>query len=533
MRRTAGPLLVLGVLGLLVSCAPGEPKAGLSPNEPSPITQLVVTPPAPTVYTDGAIDFSVTAIHQDSTSSVPTVTWSATGGVITQGGVYTPGATAGNYSATASLVGSGLSQSADITILPVVSPIISITVSPSSTSLTTGGTRQFSATATRQDGSTAAPPVTWTATGGTISAGGLYTAGGTPGNYRVIAVQQAGSLADTSAVTVTAPVLQAVVLAPGSLVLATGGAQQFVVSGQWSDGATTAPAVTFGATGGTITSGGMYTAGSTPGSFRVVATQQGGTLADTAQVTITLPGPSSCSNKPASYTTVISDFNLSAPVPAGGNTERVIAGTPWSVIYDGDPNTGGSTSNFSLVSDPSAPMSPNGIWQLRERAGTWGDPPPGPNGYGWGNLGVDVPNVTKLYACWYTKWSNPFFFHPISHKYVNLFASNGQLFLVQLRHNEQYFEAADVVPGNYLTPQVNGAPSLNAWHRQELQVEVGNPGIVRIWIDGQLRTQYTNQPILPGQTISSFGLYGHLGGGGYTLPVDQYQSYDHIYIATP
>ena len=41
--------------------------------------------------------------------------------------------------------------------------------------------------------------------------------------------------------------------------------------------------VTYSATGGTISSGGLYTAGSTAGTFRVIAVQQGGTLADTAR----------------------------------------------------------------------------------------------------------------------------------------------------------------------------------------------------------------------------------------------------------
>ncbi len=61
--------------------------------------------------------------------------------------------------------------------------------------------------------------------------------------------------------TATPPVLQAVILTPASASLATGGTQQFSVSGQWSNGATTAPSVTYSATGGTITAGGLYTAG--------------------------------------------------------------------------------------------------------------------------------------------------------------------------------------------------------------------------------------------------------------------------------
>ncbi len=39
------------------------------------------------------------------------------------------------------------------------------------------------------------PAVTWTATGGTITAGGLCTAGATPGTYSVTATQQGGPLA--------------------------------------------------------------------------------------------------------------------------------------------------------------------------------------------------------------------------------------------------------------------------------------------------------------------------------------------------
>ncbi len=46
--------------------------------------------------------------------------------------------------------------------------------------------------------------MTYAATGGTVSTSGLYKAGTTAGTYRVIAVQQGGTKADTSAITVTA-----------------------------------------------------------------------------------------------------------------------------------------------------------------------------------------------------------------------------------------------------------------------------------------------------------------------------------------
>ena len=55
----------------------------------------------------------------------------------------------------------------------------------------------------------------WTATGGTISAAGLYSAGGTAGTYQVIAVQQGGTLADTSSILITFPALDEPVYTPG------------------------------------------------------------------------------------------------------------------------------------------------------------------------------------------------------------------------------------------------------------------------------------------------------------------------------
>src|SRR5690606_33752625 len=73
---------------------------------------------------------------------------------------------------------------------------------------------------------------------------------------------------------------------PGTVSLPAGKTQSFSVAGKWSDGSSTAPAVTYTATGGTITEAGVYTAGKTAGTFRVIATQQGGKLADTSTVTI-------------------------------------------------------------------------------------------------------------------------------------------------------------------------------------------------------------------------------------------------------
>jgi hypothetical protein len=80
--------------------------------------------------------------------------------------------------------------------------LTSLTMSPQSVSVAPGGTQQFSASALWSDGGTTVPALTWTATGGTITTGGLYTAGSATGTFRVIAAAAGGTPADTSVVTV-------------------------------------------------------------------------------------------------------------------------------------------------------------------------------------------------------------------------------------------------------------------------------------------------------------------------------------------
>ncbi len=313
----------------------------VNPPPPSPIVSLSVSPNPASVPTGGTQVFLANATRQDGSTLVPTVTWTATGGSISASGVYTAGAAAGSFSVTATLVGGSLTASVPVTVSAVVSPIVSISVSPATATVNSNAAQTFTASATRQDGSTLVPSVTWSATGGTISAGGVYTAGMTSGTYRVIGVLQGGTLADTSVVTIPAPVLQAVILTPTSATLSTGATRQFAVSGQWSNGATTPPAVNYSATGGTISSGGLYTAGNTAGNFRVIATQQGGTLADTSTVTITAPVLQAVILTPASVT-----------LAAGGTQQFSVSGqwsngatTPPAVNYSA---TGGSVSSSGL-----------------------------------------------------------------------------------------------------------------------------------------------------------------------------------------
>ena len=171
--------------------------------------------------------------------------------------------------------------------------IVAFYISPDSISVVAGQTIQFQALGTTKGGATRPLAVTWSATGGTIDQSGLYTADVTPGNFEVTATLDQPQMS-ARAHLVNKGMLKHVVLLPASVSVASGGQAQFSASGLMANGDSVAVGATFTATGGTITASGMYTAGSSGGTFAVVAavdTKNGGTVADTSQVTVTTGSP--------------------------------------------------------------------------------------------------------------------------------------------------------------------------------------------------------------------------------------------------
>jgi hypothetical protein len=189
--------------------------------------------------------------------------------------------------------------------------VVRVSVSPHDPSVEAGRTVQFQAAAQMSDGSSRAATVTYTATGGTVTASGLFTAPAAAGVYRVIAAAEGGTLADTATVTVTAGPVQRTLarldLTPPTATVAAGAGVQFQTVGVYSDGSSGAVAVAYAATGGTVTAAGAYTAPQTAGTFRVVATLQGGTLADTSVVTVTAAPAPPPPTQPGNYTRVVGD----------------------------------------------------------------------------------------------------------------------------------------------------------------------------------------------------------------------------------
>jgi hypothetical protein len=239
--------------------------------------------------------FAPTAVWSDGARTDVSVTYLAQGGSITPGGLYQAGSAPGTYAVIAMQQGGALADTAIVSIgtSPSQGAVLnSLVMNPSAVTVPIGASQQFVVAASWSDGTTALPPLTFTATGGTVTPAGLYTAGATPGVYSIIVRNQAGTRADTSAITIPAAVmLTQVVLNPSSVTLAPGGTRQFIATGVWSDGSTNSVPVTYTATGGTITTAGLYTAGSVGGNFSIIAVQTGGTKADTSSVTVGPPTP--------------------------------------------------------------------------------------------------------------------------------------------------------------------------------------------------------------------------------------------------
>jgi len=246
----------------------------------TPPISVGVTPASASTQIRGTLSFAAT-VNGTSAGESTGVTWSvqegAGGGSVDASGRYTAPGAAGTFHVVArSIADATRSGSATIT---VTAPAISVSVSPASTSVQAGGAISFTAsvTGTVSGQSTA---VTWSvregAAGGSIDSGGRYTAPAGAGTFHVVATSVADpSRSATATVTVTASAVIAVSVSPGSASVSPGGTMSFTatVTGTVSGQSTAVTwSVQEGAAGGSIDSGGRYTAPSGTGTFHVVAT---------------------------------------------------------------------------------------------------------------------------------------------------------------------------------------------------------------------------------------------------------------------
>lgn len=276
-------------------------------------------------------------VSLSSNSAMLTVPTSVTIASYTTTGTFAAvaGPVSANQTAILTAALNGSSQTADIALLGTVSPV-SVSLSPSSTSLSAGQTKQFTATVTGGSGNTS---VTWSLTpsAGSISSTGLYTA---PAN---IAAQQtitvtAISVADatmsaTATITLTPVGAVSVSMTPSTAALNDSQTQQFTaaVSG------TSNTAVTWSISPfvGSIASSGLYTAPATIGATQEITVTAASTAdtTKTATAVITLK-PLVALTWTASVSTGVSGYNVYRSGVSGGPYAKINSSLVTALAYD-------------------------------------------------------------------------------------------------------------------------------------------------------------------------------------------------------
>ncbi|MBS1865618.1 MAG: Ig-like domain-containing protein [Acidobacteria bacterium] len=255
---------------------------------PPPAISVTVSPKTPSVQVGLTQQFTATVANTSNSA----VTWqvnnvtggNSTVGTISVSGLYTAPASVPSGAVTVkatSQADNTKSDTATVTVTPA--PVIGVTVSPTTPTVQTGATQQFTATVTN----TSNTAVTWQVNGttggdsahGTISASGLFTAPTavpSPATVTVTAISQADNTKSGSAtVTITSTGSVTVTVSPKRAAITTGQTQTFAASINGS----TSTSVTWevdtvpggNATVGTISAGGVYIPPATGSMHNVVA----------------------------------------------------------------------------------------------------------------------------------------------------------------------------------------------------------------------------------------------------------------------
>jgi hypothetical protein len=265
-----------------------------------PLATITITPSPATIAVHATQQF--TAVGKDAQGNVLEITpaWSvvASGGSIDAGtGLFTAGATASTFTNTVRVSSGSVSATATVTVTP--GPLESITVTPSPQSLAIGAQQTFTAVGHDDDGNVVAITPTWTVSsgGGTITGGGVFTAGTVAGTFtntvRATVGSGCSSIFGRATVTVLPGALTTITITPNSPSLLEGTTQQFAAVGTDAHGNVLpiAPVWTVsGVGGGTIDAGtGLYTAGSVPGTYTNSVIATASSIAALASVTVTAP----------------------------------------------------------------------------------------------------------------------------------------------------------------------------------------------------------------------------------------------------
>ena len=336
--RVLSVLLFAGLFGLACKDA----------TAPEQLTTLTLTPVTSTTTPTGTVQLTSAGTRSGiAVTNLVGATYAVTagGGTVSNTGLFTAPTTPGTSTVTVTC--GGMTATATITV--TVGPLATITVTPNPT-LQIGATQQFTAVGRDAWNNIVAITPVWSTTNppGTINAStGLFTAGNTLGTFNASVRATSGSISGTANVIVIAGPLATITVTPNPASMATGAQQQFTAVGRDAGGnvvpitpvwSTTNPPGTINA------STGLFTAGTTTGTFSNSVTATQGSISGTATVIVTAPPPPALATITVTPNPVTLETGAQQQFTAVGRdgNGNVVAITPvWSVT------NGGGTINSS------------------------------------------------------------------------------------------------------------------------------------------------------------------------------------------
>jgi uncharacterized protein YjdB len=253
------------------------------------LSSITVSPATTSIPVNSSQQFTATANYSDGSSADITslVSWisSATGIATVDASGLATGVAAGSANITASLA--GVTQSAALTV--TAPTIVSITVTPDGLTEAIGINRQFVATATYSDGSSAdlTSGVTWNSSStstATIDNSGLLTTIGA-GSTTITAT--VGSFSDTATLTVVAAHLISIAVTPATQTISAGTSQQFTATGTFDDGSTQLlPSVSWSSSSTSVAAVDVNGLATGVGTGTATITAASGSVSGTASLTV-------------------------------------------------------------------------------------------------------------------------------------------------------------------------------------------------------------------------------------------------------
>ncbi len=310
------------------------------PSEPGTLMSLTISPNTQSLATGATQQFTVVGRDAAGVEVSVSPVWSAAagGGTISGTGMFTAGSTVGSFPNTVSATSGGVTAVASVQV--VAGPLATITVSPRPDTLGPTQTRQFTATGRDAGGNVVPITASWTVSsvgGGTITNGGLFTAGTVAGSYANTVTATSGSTVGTATVVIRAGALSSITVTPNPDTLAARGVRTYTAVGTDMNGNVVpiTPVWSVAASGGAITSAGVFTAGDSVGTFANTIRATSGATVGSATVTVRPGAVTTLQIAPNPATLNVGGTQQFTVVARDAGSNIVPVNARWSVVGGG------------------------------------------------------------------------------------------------------------------------------------------------------------------------------------------------------